>query len=223
VTDDDCVPHRGWIAAVSHAFVAAPEPDAVTGRVLALGPARPGLYAISLRTSTEPADFIEATMPWHVGTGANFAARRSCLLGAGGYDERLGAGSPGLAAEDLELSYRLLRAGARIRYEPAAIVYHERHSPARRLATRWSYGHGIGATCGMLWIRGDSRYAVTVLWRWLSGRALRVVKSVLGRDMNSARQAIWSISGTVTGFTYGWRIERTRTRLDDRPRKARCA
>jgi len=223
VTDDDCVPDIDWITAVSRAFATAPYPDAVTGRVLALGPPRAGTYAISLRTSTEPADFVAATMPWQVGTGANFAVRRARLLGAGGYDERLGAGSAGLAAEDLELCHRLLRSGGRIRYEPSAVVYHERQSEARRFATRWSYGHGIGATCGILWSRGDSRFAATVAARWLSGRAKRVVTSVLGRDMNAARQAVWSIAGTMTGIAYGRRVGRIRTAVDSSSGRHRCA
>lgn len=223
VTDDDCVPDIGWIAAVSRAFATAPYPDAVTGRVLALGPPREGTYAISLRTSTEPADFVAATMPWRVGTGANFAVRRARLLRDGGYDERLGAGSPGLAAEDLELCHRLLRSGGRIRYEPAAVVYHERQSEARRFATRWSYGHGIGATCGMLWSRGDARYAATVAGRWLSGRVRRAAASVVGRDMNSARQAIWSIAGTLSGIAYGWRVGRNPAALAHAPDRHRRA
>src|SRR5439155_17483645 len=110
-----CVPAQGWLAAVAAAFERPPAPDMVTGRVLPLGPAQSGLHAVSLRTSADRIDFFGAAMPWKVGTGANVAMTRHWAIRVGGYDERLGVGSPGKAAEDLDLSLRLLRAGARIR------------------------------------------------------------------------------------------------------------
>lgn len=207
VTDDDCVPGTGWVAALASAFATAPAPDAVTGRVLGLGGERPGTHAVSLRTSTTPADFVGAHMPWDVGTGANFAVWRDRLARVGGYDERLGAGAPGMAAEDLELLHRLLASGARIRYEPDAVVYHERQSDARRLFTRWAYGHGIGAACGMLLRRGD-RLALTVLSRWLAGRGVRLAGAAARLDGFAVRQGWLSLAGAVRGLVYGWRAER---------------
>jgi len=210
ITDDDCVPHPEWLAAVARSFASTPVPAAVAGRVLALGPERPGTYAVSLRTGTERTDFVGDTVPWIVGTGANFTIRRQWILRAGGYDERLGAGSPGMAAEDLELMHRLLKAGARIRYEPDAVVYHERQPEARRMSTRWAYGHGIGATCGILFRRGD-RYAVSVCARWLAGRIKRLAAGAVRRDPRAVRQAWLSVAGTLRGVIYGWRVEGKRT------------
>jgi glycosyltransferase involved in cell wall biosynthesis len=208
VIDDDCVPDAGWIAAVSAAFASAPHPDAVTGRVLALGSPRAGTFPIALRTSTCAADFVSTNMPWEVGTGANFAIRLGCLGRAGGYDERLGAGSPGLAGEDLELAHRLLRLGARIRYEPAAVVYHERQSHARRLATRRSYGYGIGAMCGLLLRRGESSDAMAVLWKWLSGRGMRAARGAVRGDVTAVHHVYLSLVGTAAGLAYGCRMGR---------------
>ncbi len=54
-----------------------------------------------------------------VACGANDSVSREMLMGAGGYDERF-VGS----REELELGIRLWRMGGRIRYQPAAIVYH---------------------------------------------------------------------------------------------------
>src|SRR5690348_3096277 len=42
-TDDDCVPDHRWLEALHDAFAGGERPDAVTGSVLPLGPARPGL------------------------------------------------------------------------------------------------------------------------------------------------------------------------------------
>jgi glycosyltransferase involved in cell wall biosynthesis len=61
-----------------------------------------------------------------VACGANDSAPRDMLIRAGGYDERF-VGS----REELELGIRLWRMGARIRYQPEAVVYHSyEKSPA---------------------------------------------------------------------------------------------
>jgi len=205
VTDDDCVADAGWLGAIDEAFQAEPHPAAVSGRVLALGPETPGTFAVSLRTGREPHDFVGEAEPWAVATGANFAARRDWLLRLGGYYERLGAGSRGFAAEDLELSLRLLRAGARIRYEPAAIIYHERQGRDRRLATRWSYAHGIGALCGLLCRKRDP-YGLLMLKRSLGEIAGRGRNGVAARDLLALRQAGLSLAGTLRGLLYGWHV-----------------
>ena len=206
VTDDDCVPDAGWVAAVEQAL-GTDSFDAVTGRVLPLGPERPGLYAVSSRVSEAPAEFAGRALPWLVGTGGNFAARRDVLLHCGGFDERLGAGSPGGSGEDMDLLYRLLRSGARIRYEPRAVVYHERQPRDRRLASRSSYGRGIGACCG-LWLRGRDPHALGVLAGWLRMRGGMAAGAVRRRQWASVREELLVLGGTARGLIYGLRAGR---------------
>jgi GT2 family glycosyltransferase len=212
VTDDDCVPDRAWLAALLAAFDRLPAPAAVSGRVLALPPQGDATFPVSLRTDTSPADFTEVTLPWLIGTGANFAARRDLLRQIGGYDERLGAGSPGQAAEDLELLLRLVRGGARVRYAPDAVVYHECQSAARRKTTRWSYGYGIGALAGMLLRRGDT-YGLTLLLASLQSIGRRVARAGLARDGGALHQGALSVAGTMRGTWYGWRVPPARRRV----------
>lgn len=210
VTDDDCVPDPGWVAALERALSPAEPgegtgvraPDAVTGPVLPLGPEQPGLYAVSSRTSSAPADFAGRALPWLVGTGGNFAARREWLLKAGGFDERLGAGSPGGAGEDMDILYRLLRAGARIRYEPRAVVFHERQPRDRRLASRSAYGRGIGACCG-LWLRGRDLHALAVLGGWLRMRGALAAGALRRRQWGGVREELLVLGGTARGLVYG--------------------
>ncbi|MFL6198014.1 MAG: glycosyltransferase family 2 protein [Thermoanaerobaculia bacterium] len=182
-------------------------PDAVTGPVLPLGPEAPGLYAVSSRTSASPADFTGRALPWLVGTGGNFAARREWLLRAGGFDERLGAGSPGGAGEDMDLLYRLLRAGARIHYEPRAVVFHERQPRERRLASRSAYGRGIGACCG-LWLRERDLHALAVLGGWLRMRGAMAAGAVRRRQWGGVREELLVLGGTARGLVYGLRTGR---------------
>jgi GT2 family glycosyltransferase len=213
VTDDDCVPDAAWIASIADALHRSPVPDAVCGRVLALPQDGNRTHAVSLRVDTVPADFTSEAIPWRVGTGANFAARREAVLGVGGYDERLGAGSAGHAAEDVDLALRLLRRGSRIRYEPAVVVYHERQPEERRLATRWSYAHGIGAVAGMLGRRRD-RFAATMLAAFGRDVVARLVRAVRSRDRSGVRQAFLSVGGAVDGIAYGWRVAPMPRRLE---------
>ena len=168
-TDDDCVPDQGWLAAVEQALGEDAALDATTGRVLGLGPDTPGLHAVSSRTDQRERIYSGRTLPWLVGTGGNLAVRREALERVDGFDPRLGPGSPGEAAEDLDIVYRLLAAGSRIRYEPRALVYHERQSTSRRRLSRMRYGHGLGAFAGATLRRGDP-YGAAILAAWIAKR-----------------------------------------------------
>lgn len=201
-TDDDCVPGPGWVAALEQALAAAPAPAAVSGRVLPLGPETPGTFSVSPRESTRRVDYRGKQIPWQVGTGGNFAVQREWLERAGLFDERLGAGSPGRACEDAELIYRLLRAGACIRYEPEAVIYHQRQSKAQRLSSRWNYGFGIGAFGGIT-LRKFDGYAGYILLSWKLSLLRELAGSLVRGKWMEAYQRVMSLSGTVSGLGYG--------------------
>jgi GT2 family glycosyltransferase len=205
-TDDDCVPSEDWVAAIAAAFEAADPPDAVTGPVLPLGPDAPGTFAVSSRTSLTPRELRGRAVPWEAGTGGNLAVRRDLIAGHA-FDERLGAGSPGRAAEDVDLLYRLLRSGARIRYEPRAVVYHERQSAERRRASRGAYGHGIGAFCALRASRRDLQPLV-LLGRWAWLRLGLLTRAVLRGSARGAAEELAVLAGTVQGLAYGVRARR---------------
>jgi glycosyltransferase involved in cell wall biosynthesis len=208
--DDDCVPAPGWVAAIAQTFASANPPEALAGRILPLGPNAPGLYAISPRAGLQRTDFQGPREPWLVGSGGNFAVRLACLERLGPYDERLGAGSPGQAAEDMDYIYRLLRAGGRIRYEPEALIYHERQTRRKRLATRSSYGFGMGAFCGK-WIRRHDRYAARILRRWLHWQAQELLAGARTGDWAGVHERGLSLQGTARGLLYGLRLPVTPT------------
>ena len=202
VTDDDCVPEAGWVDALASALARAPAPAAVTGSILPLGDGAPGLYAISLRRSPTPVDHVGRVLPWATGSGANFAASRELLQAQGGWDERLGTGSPGKAAEDADLLHRLLRSGHVIRYEPAAIVRHEWQTRERRLATRWSYGYGVGAMCG-LWLRRGDLFAPRLIVAYLRLHLRPLVSALARRDPGRAREHALAVAAVFPGVVHG--------------------
>jgi GT2 family glycosyltransferase len=201
-TDDDCVPHASWVDCLDRAFEIANPPGAMAGRVLALGPDGQRRHAVSLRTSTRRTDYRGRTVPWRVGTGANLAISREWIGRIGGFDERLGAGSRGRAGEDADVIYRLLVAGAHVRYEPDAIVYHERLTDDRRLATRVGYGHGIGAVCG-IYLREGDLFALPMLANWAKILTRRLCSAAAAGDRFELLQSWLSLRGTVAGLAYG--------------------
>lgn len=204
VTDDDCVPDPGWLAAVARTFAASPEVDVLAGRVLAAEPSGEKRLPVSTRTSTVRRDFRGRQVPWHVGSGNNFALKREWYLRVGGCDERLGPGSPGQGGVDMDLFYRLLRAGARVRYEPEALVLHERQTLADRRARRPLYGHGMGAACG-IWLRQGDAYALPVLAKWLLLRLARAARPADTGRAEALREEAAILASTARGLVFGLR------------------
>jgi GT2 family glycosyltransferase len=205
-TDDDCVPDRRWLTRVVAAFAGPDQPDVVTGPVLPLGPDLPGLYAVSTRTSRERTVYRGRALPWNVGTGGNTTASREWLHRVGGFDERLGAGSPGQSAEDTDLLYRLLRAGAMAQYEPGAVVYHERKDSSRLLASSSTYGFGMGAFCA-LWARRRDVFAVWMLGRWCYDRGRALIGACVRRRVRRIREELLMLHGLACGIAYGLTLD----------------
>ena len=203
VLDDDCVAASGWLAAVAGVLDDGGQ-DVVTGPVLALEPDGERTEAVSTRTSLEPRSFRPTDAPWHVGSGNNFALRREWFDRVGGCDERLGPGSPGLGGVDMDLFYRLLRGGARIAYEPTALVFHARTTVAGRRARRVPYGYGIGALC-VLRLRERDTGGLRVLGAWLVLRFGRLGRGLLRGRFDRVGEELLVLWGTARGLLYGVR------------------
>jgi GT2 family glycosyltransferase len=206
VLDDDCIADERWLESIASAF-ADDELGFLSGPVLPLGPEAPGTHPVATRTSLEPRVLDAQTLPWDAGSGNNFAFRKAWFERIGGCDERLGPGAPGKGALDMDLFRRLLRAGARGRYEPDAIVLHERATTAGRLARRFPYGYGMGACC-VLWMRQGDAFGRHVLRRWIAMRTNRLARSVARGRWLAAREEILVLAGTAGGLLFGLRARR---------------
>jgi GT2 family glycosyltransferase len=201
-TDDDCVTGPRWAQAIAQTFALPDPPDAVSGRVLPLGPETPGFFAVSSRLSTCRVDHVGRVRPWEAGTGGNLAVKVEWLRRIGGFDERLGAGTRLRAAEDIDLLYRLLAAGARVRYEPEVVVHHERQSAERRMASRYGYGVGMGAFIGFRLCEHDA-YAPRLLLDWLTTRGFAVAGGLRRARWRRLREEALFLNGTVVGLGRG--------------------
>jgi glycosyltransferase involved in cell wall biosynthesis len=201
--DDDCVPERDWLSSIAAALDADRRLTGVAGPVLAPHELPPnGARAASLRPSLDARRYSGRTYPALVGTGGNLAVRTDVVRALGGWDERLGPGSPGRAAEDLEFIDRLMATGAVVGYEPRAVVRHDWHLLEHRSRARWNYRFGFGAVVGMRLAQRD-RFAVRLLTGYLRD-ALAVPD-----DPKDLFERTWTLAGLVPGMRYGWRCGRS--------------
>jgi mycofactocin glycosyltransferase len=130
--DSDCVPPLGWIDGLAGHF-ADPLVVAVAPRIVAFAPRQPGGPAsATLDLGGQPARVAPMTRVAYVPTAA-LVVRRAAL--GDGFDETLRHG------EDVDLVWRLIEAGWRIRYEPGVQVAHaDPDSQAALLRRRFRYG-----------------------------------------------------------------------------------
>lgn len=203
IVDDDCVPDPCWVAVAAAQHATAEGPLLLGGRVLALPPMADRIHPLALRSSTTRTVLTADSLPWEVGTGGNFSVARRAYLEVGGNDERLGAGTPGRAGNDLDLFRRLQEAGVEARFEPNLLVLHERATPAEYRDRCWGYGFGVGACVGLR-LRSGDRWAFRLLAGWLRMRA-RFVRAALRRPA-SARDEARVLLGTAQGLGYGLRL-----------------
>jgi glycosyltransferase involved in cell wall biosynthesis len=155
ITDDDVEVDPGWLTALAAGFR---EPGAVcvTGLILPAelqtgaqllveqsgGFARgftPKVYSLDMAGTGPLFPFAAGRF----GSGANMAFRTAWLIRGGGFDAAAGAGTPAKGGDDLIAFLKVITDGARLVYQPAAIVRHW-HRPEYSGLRRQAFGYGIG-------------------------------------------------------------------------------
>ena len=137
--DDDCLYPPGVLAQVEAAFAADPALQVLTGP--AASPSG-GLGSGRWRPDGGP---ITPANVWTSVIEFNLFLRRETALALGGFDERLGPGTPFGSAEGNDLVLRAVAAGHRAAYDPARRVVHpdKRMTPVAVARARL-YGTGLG-------------------------------------------------------------------------------
>jgi GT2 family glycosyltransferase len=198
LTNDDCTVERSWVErGMRHASRDAQ--TITTGRVRPRGDPN-GVPS----TIDDPAEREYLGRAEFVLYTQSMALHRSVLLEFGGFDERI---QP--AAEDNDLSYRWLRAGRRIRYEPDFVVWHHDWRTREQLARLYvNYGVGQGMVYGKHLRHGDLLVA-----RYLAGALLAGTRGVVARVMhrhpgNHVDPRLGFLRGLPVGLVRGWRLGR---------------
>ncbi|HKI00686.1 MAG TPA: glycosyltransferase [Thermoanaerobaculia bacterium] len=220
-TDDDTRADSGWLSALARAF-ADPRVAAVTGLVapaeletpaeryfeLGYGGMGKGLRPRMFRRERmEPEELIAIQA---VGVGANMAFRRGVLAAAGGFDPALDVGTPAHGGGDLDMFHRVVAGGWTLRYDPAALVWHQHRREMGALYRQLlDDGRSYGVYLLKRWREGEvprkslARFVLVQWCPWLAGRILR---GLLGRhdlplpllwaNLRGALQAPWAYAAT---------------------------
>jgi len=170
--DDDTILDPDWIERFARRFEWSPDVACVTGLILPLeletesqllleqfagfGKGfEPRTHRLRVRDNGAP---MYPYAPGAIGSGANTILRRSVALELGGFEPTLGAGTPAVGGEDLDMYMRLLLRGQAIAYEPSAIVWHEHPDGPELLRSQvYRYGVGLGATFAKQLFQGPAR------------------------------------------------------------------
>jgi mycofactocin system glycosyltransferase len=136
--DDDCVASAGWHARLTSLFdvepglaLAAPRVRSVPGKAAL---ARYEAHCSPLDLGYRPGIVAPGRWITYVPSAA-LVARRSALLSIGGFDPRLRVG------EDVDLVWRLIERGWRVRYAPETVVlHHPRKHVCHMARQRFDYG-----------------------------------------------------------------------------------
>lgn len=214
--DDDAVVDQGWLAGLLSAWLADPDAGFFTGQVLPLelatgaqllyerrGGFRRGFTQVLYRQARKG----DAHYPCDAGifgTGANMAVDRDAALALGGFDEALDTGAPLPGGGDLDMFYRMIRAGYGAVYEPAYLVFHQhrRDMEALRRQYRDSWGRSYGAFAVKSW-RADpalrSRWLRHMAW-WFAKQASQFGRSALGQNPRPLGLILIEAWGGVAGL-----------------------
>ncbi len=208
-TDDDCVAPPDWLRCVEAAFEREPDADLLYGQVLMPAALRGVSGVVPEFWIDAPRRISRRGSPIGThGMGANFAARRRLFERIGGFDEVLGGGGPLRSSQDLDLQYRVYRAGLVTVLAPDVRVDHY----GLRTRVDWprtllAYGVGDGGFY-MKHVRCGDLYAAWLLARKLTLQPPReVAKALLRRPHN-----IKYVRGLVQGLRDSFRFAVDRER-----------
>lgn len=183
--DSDVVPRRGWLEALLGHFC-DPAVALVAPRIVSMADsghliARYEAIRSSLDLGGCEAPVVPYSKVAYVPSAA-IICRSTTLRELGGFDEALRSG------EDVDLCWRLVDAGSRLRYEPIAQVAHDHRVELRDWVARKAF---YGGSAAPLSARHPDKTAPMVISGWaLAGWALMALGSALGYLVSLAIAAL---------------------------------
>lgn len=154
--DDDVVLAPSWLAGVRAAWQEHPDAGGLVGPIFPYELVTPAQYRFEWRGGFgrrfAPARHVHpgVHLPLHpnrvFGAGANMIFLRSALEAVGGFDPALDTGAPLPGGGDLDILYRVQRAGYPFLNEPLCAVFHQHRRTHRQLQRQmWTWGLSMTA------------------------------------------------------------------------------
>ena len=200
--DSDVIPRRGWLEALLGHF-ADPAVALVAPRIVGLPPSENAIARYeAVRSSLDLGRREAPVVPYGTVSYVPSAAiicRRSSLTAVGGFDETLQSG------EDVDLCWRFVEAGVRLRYEPIALVAHDHRVGLRDWLSRKAF---YGQSAAPLSIRHPDKMAPIVVSGWsLVLWLLLAIGSFFGY-----------LASTLIACLFAERVANTMDGVDSQPR-----
>lgn len=201
--DSDVVPRRGWLEALLGHFC-DPAVALVAPRIVGLRQADNVVARYEAVRSSLDLGLREApVVPYGTVSYVPSAAvicRRTVLNEVGGFDETMSCG------EDVDLCWRFIEAGARLRYEPIALVAHDHRTELREWFARKAF---YGESAAPLSVRHPGKTAPLVVSGWTL-----VVWILLGMG-----SCVGYLASVVIAAMTGRRIAKSLSAVDPEPKE----
>ena len=199
--DSDVVPRRGWLEALLGHFC-DPTVALVAPRIVGLQePENLVARYEAVRSSLDLGHREAPVVPYGTVSYVPSAAiicRRTALKDVGGFDETLKSG------EDVDLCWRFIEAGARLRYEPIALVGHDHRTQLREWFVRKAF---YGTSAAPLAVRHPGKTAPLVISGW----------TLLAWILMAMGSGFGYVASTIVAGMTGRRIAQSLSAVDTEP------
>ncbi len=224
--DDDVIVDSGWLSGIATAWGRFPDAAAVTGQVLPyelateaqiqferLGGFRRDFDTVRFAGQALEGSTSYPTAPGMFGTGCNMAFRCDVVRRLGGFDEALDTGAPLPGGGDLDMFYRVIRAGHSLVYEPSALVFHRHRRGHEELRRQyWTWGTGYMAFVHKTYRQDPSvrsRIRRMLVW-WVWERLVELDRIFRGPSTASPDVVLAHLTGGVLSLLWMYPLSRRR-------------